>query len=249
MKSFIVALFTLASAAVAQQEKTWLDWGLPECSVECLEKAVGSATKCSAADWNCFCIAENYRNTYDAAVGCVLAKCGQDISIGTFLFSSFSFPVACIHAPRCLLRTPERLWLIPAFHVVQAKYFPLPLPSARQWWVPIPRPGLTVSHRPLRPLRAPPRKQVLLPEPPLPLPLPRELHRLLAVPAQALSNFLSVSVLPLSLWCSLPCSEPSHGSGAEGIIGMYDNFGVAVAWNTWLATIGHTNGRDDEAVQ
>ena len=90
MKSYIVALFALASAVVAQQQKTWLDWGLPECSVECLEKAVGSATKCSAADWNCFCIAENYRNTYDAAVGCVLAKCGQDVSIGTFLYSSFS---------------------------------------------------------------------------------------------------------------------------------------------------------------
>lgn len=83
MKSYIVALLPIAGAAVAQR-KTWLEWGLPECSVECLDTAIASATKCSAGDWDCFCIADNYRNTYDAAVGCVLAKCGQDVSIGTY---------------------------------------------------------------------------------------------------------------------------------------------------------------------
>ncbi|KAK1750377.1 hypothetical protein QBC47DRAFT_120750 [Echria macrotheca] len=83
MKAVILTLLAAVGAAVAQ--KTFADYNLPECSIDCLNKAVDSATPCKPNDLDCFCIADNYRATYDAAVGCVLQKCGQDVAIGQVL--------------------------------------------------------------------------------------------------------------------------------------------------------------------
>ncbi len=71
----------LVAAGVVAAQKTLEDY-IPECAIQCLKEGISAATTCDANDLECFCIADNYRATYSAAVGCVLADCGQDVSVG-----------------------------------------------------------------------------------------------------------------------------------------------------------------------
>ncbi|KAI1844475.1 hypothetical protein JX265_010030 [Neoarthrinium moseri] len=76
-----VAVIALAGAAAAGSIGDFV----PKCAVGCLEDGVKSATPCAVDDLNCVCIADNYRNTYTAAVSCVLQSCGSDTAVGEVL--------------------------------------------------------------------------------------------------------------------------------------------------------------------
>ncbi|KAK0723331.1 hypothetical protein B0T26DRAFT_605615, partial [Lasiosphaeria miniovina] len=71
----------MAGVAMAQ---TLADF-IPECAVKCLTDGVAAATNCKPDDLDCLCIADNYRATYTSAVSCVLAACGNDVSVSEVL--------------------------------------------------------------------------------------------------------------------------------------------------------------------
>ncbi|KAK3387925.1 hypothetical protein B0H63DRAFT_471179 [Podospora didyma] len=75
------SLALLAAAAGAMAADTFASYGVPECAIKCLNEGLTGATKCKAEELECFCIADNYRATYTASVNCVLAACGDDVSV------------------------------------------------------------------------------------------------------------------------------------------------------------------------
>ncbi|KAH6851356.1 hypothetical protein B0I37DRAFT_133994 [Chaetomium sp. MPI-CAGE-AT-0009] len=83
MKCFPLFLGAVAVACAASQS---LSTYIPNCAVDCLTTAIGTATSCKGPeDLECFCIADNYRAIYDSAVTCVLQACGSDVAIGEVL--------------------------------------------------------------------------------------------------------------------------------------------------------------------
>lgn len=73
----VLAIAGLASAA----EKTMFD-ALPECSHDCLTKAIKGSSDCKPEDSDCLCEVDNYRSIYSGAEACVLQACGSAKSVG-----------------------------------------------------------------------------------------------------------------------------------------------------------------------
>ncbi|KAF6815477.1 CFEM domain-containing protein [Colletotrichum plurivorum] len=85
------AYVLLAAAGLAAAQKKFTDV-IPECSVECLTKAVKDGTTCSSIDDSqCICEATNYRNIYTVGVSCVLAACTADVATGQLLPAAAAF--------------------------------------------------------------------------------------------------------------------------------------------------------------
>ncbi|KAF6808169.1 hypothetical protein CSOJ01_07678 [Colletotrichum sojae] len=85
------AYVLLAAAGLAAAQKKFTDV-IPECSVECLTKAVKDGTTCSSIDDSqCICEATNYRNIYTVGVSCVLAACSPDVATGQLLPAAAAF--------------------------------------------------------------------------------------------------------------------------------------------------------------
>ncbi|KAF6805909.1 CFEM domain-containing protein [Colletotrichum musicola] len=81
----------LAAVGLAAAQKKFTDV-IPECSVECLTKAVKDGTTCSSIDDSqCICEATNYRNIYTVGVSCVLAACNPDVATGQLLPAAAAF--------------------------------------------------------------------------------------------------------------------------------------------------------------
>ncbi|KAK5655203.1 hypothetical protein OQA88_6102 [Cercophora sp. LCS_1] len=81
MKSAILLLLAAAGAALAQ--KTLEDY-MPKCSLDCLKDGMKSVG-CETTDLDCFCVPDNYRGIYTAALACTLQACGQDVSVAEVL--------------------------------------------------------------------------------------------------------------------------------------------------------------------
>ncbi|KAK2011588.1 hypothetical protein LZ32DRAFT_659582 [Colletotrichum eremochloae] len=89
MKYSYVLLAAAAGLTVAQKKFTDV---IPQCSVECLTKAVKDGTTCSSIDDSaCICEATNYRNIYTVGVSCVLQACGSDVATGQLLPAAAQF--------------------------------------------------------------------------------------------------------------------------------------------------------------
>lgn len=83
MKAAFV-LFAIAGLASAE---TMFD-ALPECSHDCLTKAIKGSSSCKPEDNDCLCEVENYRNIYTGAQACVLQACGAAKSVGKSTYLS-----------------------------------------------------------------------------------------------------------------------------------------------------------------
>ncbi|KAI8654314.1 hypothetical protein LRP88_00197 [Fusarium phalaenopsidis] len=82
----VLAIAGLASAA----EKTMFD-ALPECSHDCLTKAIKGSSSCKPEDNDCLCEVDNYRNIYTGAQACVLQACGAAKSVEDVLPAAAQF--------------------------------------------------------------------------------------------------------------------------------------------------------------
>jgi len=76
MKTFSVVALALATMASAQSLAD-----IPSCAQTCIKDAVKQATSCDVADVACVCAEMD--KVQSAAVGCILAGCGQDKAIST----------------------------------------------------------------------------------------------------------------------------------------------------------------------
>lgn len=74
MKTQVSAIAILTLAALANSQ-------VPSCARPCLDDAIKSTTSCAIDDLACVC--KNFGSIQGAAVGCVLAKCGQDTALST----------------------------------------------------------------------------------------------------------------------------------------------------------------------
>ncbi|KAK1978692.1 hypothetical protein LZ30DRAFT_691245 [Colletotrichum cereale] len=89
MKYSYVLLAAAAGLALAQKKFTDV---VPQCSVECLTKAVKDGTNCSSIDDSaCICEATNYRNIYTVGVPCVLQSCSSEVATGELLPAAAQF--------------------------------------------------------------------------------------------------------------------------------------------------------------
>ncbi|KAF4977307.1 hypothetical protein FZEAL_6130 [Fusarium zealandicum] len=85
------AIFALALAGiVSAAEKTMFDV-LPECTHDCLAKAIKGSSDCKDDDSECLCETDNYRNIYSGAEACVLQACGAAKSVEEILPAAASF--------------------------------------------------------------------------------------------------------------------------------------------------------------
>ncbi|RMJ18046.1 hypothetical protein CDV36_002307 [Fusarium kuroshium] len=82
----VLAIAGLASAA----EKTMFD-ALPECSHDCLTKAIKGSSDCQPEDSDCLCEVDNYRSIYSGAEACVLQACGAAKSVEDVLPAAAQF--------------------------------------------------------------------------------------------------------------------------------------------------------------
>ena len=79
-----VSILLAATAAASGALAHGLEDYVPECSIECLDKAVASATTCEKDDLPCFCVLENWHAIDNASTQCVITACGQDVAAGKF---------------------------------------------------------------------------------------------------------------------------------------------------------------------
>ncbi|PWI63934.1 hypothetical protein PCL_02790 [Purpureocillium lilacinum] len=74
----VIAILTLATLVSSQTRED-----IPSCARPCLDDAIKSTTSCAIDDFACVC--KNFGSIQGAAVGCVLAKCGQDTALNKVL--------------------------------------------------------------------------------------------------------------------------------------------------------------------
>ncbi|KAM5356702.1 hypothetical protein ACJ41O_003348 [Fusarium nematophilum] len=84
MKTIAVAVAALAIKVAAHGTIEYADY-FPECSLDCLGKAVEEAVDCSATDSICLCDHENYVAIYEHSMDCVIEACGEEVAVDEVL--------------------------------------------------------------------------------------------------------------------------------------------------------------------